>query len=1309
MMINEKERHLDQLALIAAKNVKETEYWTNRLSGNWVKSSFPFDHDPPGPGEETVEFTFSPELVALAVQISKGADVRLNIILATAMTALLSRYTGAGDIVFGMPIYKQETRRDFVNTLLVLRNQWDDPITFKALILQVRQSILDAVAHQNYPMEVLAHRLNLEEPANRSPFCDVLVLLENIHDRDYLESLRPPVTFRFSRTGESISGVIVYDTALYNDSSVRRIANHFMSILESALNALDSDINQIDIISDDERRQILEEFNGAETPYPRETTVHQLFEQQAEKTPDHIACVGKVYGTWSGKKTDHYSPVTFRQLNDMAHHIALQLRQNGIGPDQIAGIMLDRSVEMIAGLLGILESGGAYMPIDPDYPQERVDFMLRDSGAKIIVTNGLMVDWLDGLKVKDPPDTNELPNQQTIKPTNLAYIIYTSGTTGVPKGVMVEHRNVVAYLHSFYREFDIKETDTMLQLASYCFDVFTEEVYPVLLRGGKIVVPDDHDVVDFPVLLRLIREYDVTIIDSTPMLLKEFNKLASVPGDSLGNLHTVISGGDVLKKEHIADLMKRVAVTNTYGPTESTVCATYHRCRDIDPPGVPIGKPIANYRVYILDVHTSGMLQPIGVAGELCVSGSGLTRGYLNRPGLTHDKFVSSQELSIINLYRTGDLARWMPDGGIEFLGRIDRQVKVRGYRIEVGEIENRLMALDEVGEAVVAVRENRDGDAYLCAYIIPGGEFEFSPSLLRETLSLSLPEFMMPNFFVLLDRVPLTPNGKVDHGALPEPEMKSQAIYVAPRDEVEHGLARIWEEIFEQESIGIEDDFFDIGGHSLTGIRIANEIHKVFQVEIQFTEIFHHRTIKELALYIGQSSHRRYVSIEAVELKEYYPVSSGQKSLFIAQQMNPGSTAYNIPQGLPITQELDPRRLEQAFLSLIRRHEALRTSFETVDGQTVQRIHDGDPIDFNIRDYPSAAEFIRPFDLSIAPLLRVGRVPGNDGNSILMQDVHHIISDEVSHAVMHQDFAALYSGEQLPPLRLHYKDFSQWRRLGSQAGEMQRQETFWLDHLGGNLTRLNLPVDYPRPEIQDFEGRLLEFSLDPEVAAGLIQLSIEEDATLFMVFLALLNILLAQWCGQQDIVIGMPAAGRNHADLDKIIGLFINTLALRNYPTGEKTFRSFLAEVRQRTLAAFENQDYPFEQLVERIEPQRPSNRGPLFDILLSYHKSGDETGDRSVSAIALGIPELEGTINTAKFDITFDVVSRGEQFYLGLRYAAKLFSPETINQVVDSFRQLAARIVAEPGVTLSNIQQASPSRTQDMMDGVFDDLEDE
>jgi amino acid adenylation domain-containing protein len=857
-------RYSDKAALAANQNVRERKYWLNRLSADLEKSQFPVDFFEDGretERTEVVEFGFSPGLSARAMKVSGGVDIKLHMLLLAGLTALVYRTTGTRDILIGSPVLKQEVEADFINTALVFRSQVQAGMNFKELLLQVRQTVVEATDNQNFPLEVL--------PDLGLPLFDIALLLESIHSRHYLQNFRYSMLFSFSRSDARLSVTIEYNGQLYERKNVERLANCFFTLLEAGLSNGEVPLDELDMLSEAEKRRVLIDFNNTGDVSMGRLNVVEMFADQAARTPGNTAVVvdsGPATGSARGQRS-----ISYEKLAEKSGQLAGRLVSMGVTVDSIAAVLVEPSIEMMVGLLGILKAGAAYLPIDTDIPPERIRYILNDSGAELLLTCGDLADGLAmscrkiDLTQADIYTTGTSGSDIAVGLENLAYVIYTSGTTGRPKGVLVSHGNLLANLTAFFQEFHIQAADTVIQLGSYAFDAFVEEVFPALLRGGKIAIPSRSDIVDMPLLTDFINRHGVTLIDCTPLLLNEFNRL-----NNLESVHTFISGGDVLKAEYVSRLKDKGNVYNTYGPTEATVCTTYYKYSGTGAvkTGIPIGKPIANYRVYILDKNFNPL--PIGAKGEIMVAGPGVTRGYLNKPELTADKFVDlaaktreetrSSKNEILTpksyiLYRTGDLARWRPDGSIEFSGRLDQQVKIRGYRIELGDIESKLLEHVDIEDAVVLEGTEENRDKYLCAYIV--GLQELTVSGLREYLLNKLPDYMIPTYFVPLPKIPLTSNGKVDRKALNayDVRLETGVEYVAPETETEKTVARVWQEVLKTERVGVRDNFFDIGGNSLKIITVNVRLREAYGRDIPVVAMFQYPTIESLARYLGEEA----------------------------------------------------------------------------------------------------------------------------------------------------------------------------------------------------------------------------------------------------------------------------------------------------------------------------------------------------------------------------------------------------------------------------------------------------------------------
>jgi len=1011
--------------------------------------------------------------------------------------------------------------------------------------------------------------------------------------------------------------------------------------------------------------------------------------------------------------------LTYRQLNERAHRLAEILKNKGVRPDTIVGIMVERSLDMIVGLLGILKAGGAYLPLDPEYPETRIAYMMEDCQANLLLSQGHLLDripfknneceiidlgTIDAISnLSAEPGVNK-PVQDGKEKNSLAYIIFTSGSTGKPKGVAIEHRSIVNTLVWRKNHYRFDENDIVLQLPSFSFDSSVEDIFTPLISGSQLLLVQAHQRFDMDYIRELLKTIPVTHFLNVPALYKIY--LEEIPEALAGLKHITIAGENFTEELVIRHFQRlpQVRMYNEYGPTENTVCSTAYQFGQ-DRTRISIGKPINNVRCYILD--GSGGLCPIGTTGELCLAGAGISRGYINNPELTDQRFLQASspffQMAYAPqgeiIYKTGDLVRWLADSNIEFLGRIDNQVKIRGYRVETGEIANRLLKHAAVDDAVVMVREYNGGEKYLAAYIVTVSKSSTLAAELREYLAAVLPEYMVPAHFITIDSIPLTPGGKIDTRALPDPEAGPSASYTAPSSEIERKLVEIWAEILPGSSesggriINIDDNFFQLGGHSLKATVMVSRMHKVFNVKVPMMEIFNWPTVRGLSEYIRRAVGDRFISIKPAEKKSIYVLSAAQRRLYSFQQMNRTSIAYNSPNAYVLAEKIDKEKLELAFKKLIQRHDSLRTSFhleQNYPGYTAQRIHhwvEFAPAYYEVETKESMEEilehFAQPFDLSRPPLLRIGLIKTGEGQQVLVYDMHHIITDGTSMEILIREFMTLYAGKELPALRLQYKDYAQWQSSEAWQGTIEKQEEFWLRTFAGEKSVLDLPTDYARPRVQSFEGSALSFTLDKEKMQELNKLAKENESTLFMVVLALFSLLLSRLSGQEDIVIGTGVEGRRHFDLMNIMGMFVNTLAIRTHPGKNKRFGDFLKEVKEVTWAAFENQDYPFETLVEKVQPHRDTGRNPLFDVMIQFQAAADALPPTQ----SLKVKPQPMKTGTAKFDLTLWGFETEDTLLFYFEYCTRLFKEETIKKMIDYFGCLTASILADPGKQLIKI----------------------
>ncbi|MCH6190946.1 amino acid adenylation domain-containing protein [Paenibacillus polymyxa] len=1317
---------------------REEAYWLDRYRGELPVLEMPTDY--PRPAVQSFEGQTLTSFVDEATneglkQLAAQRGTTLYMVLLAAYTVLLHKYTGQDDLIVGTSIAGR-THGDtqpligmFVNTL-ALRNYPASEKTFLSYLEEVKETTLGAYEHQNYPFEELVDKVQVSRDLSRNPLFDTMFSLQNLEDKEFgLEGLKlSPYPSEYGTAKFDLSVDVTeengglecsfeFATALYKESTIRRLSTHFGHLLAAIVSRPDAKIAKLNLLTAEEKEQILGAFNPAQPEAAPVAAFHRLFEEQAERTPEAAAVV---------YENDR---LTYAELNERANRLAATLRANGIGRETIVGILAERSVDLLVAVLAVWKAGGAYVPLDPDYPADRVRFMLEDSGAKVLLTQTALREraeaWLGEeelalaavLYLDDEASySEERANADSFheaRPEDLAYVIYTSGTTGKPKGVMIEHRSLVNTAAGYRREYRLDQFPVrLLQLASFSFDVFVGDIARTLYNGGTMVIVPKDDRIDPSRLHHWIERERVTIFESTPALIVPFLEYVHDQRLDMSWMELLITSSDSCSVADYRTLQERFGslfrIINAYGVTEAAIDSSFYDepLTKLPQTGhVPIGRAWLNAKFYIVDAHLNPV--PVGVLGELVIGGVGVARGYLNRPGLTEEKFVDSPFAAGERLYRTGDLARWMEDGNVDFIGRIDNQAKIRGYRIETGEIESQLLRVEGVREAVVLVRSDANGQKALCAYYTPDTGAELAVNDLRGALAQELPGYMIPSYFVEMERLPLTPNGKIDRKALPAPEGEagSGTEYVAPRNELETKLASIWQEVLGLvKEIGVHDNFFDIGGHSLRATTLVSKIHKELSVDLPLRDVFRHSTIESMAAAISRLDEQTFVAIPVADDREVYPQSFAQKRLFILNQLEGAELSYNMPEAMLLEGALDRARFEEAFRKLVARHETLRTGFEMVDGEASQRIYQdvNFAVEFYRVDEQEAEEmvrrFVRPFDLAKPPLLRVGLVELAPERHILMYDMHHIISDGVSMEIFVEEFVRLYGGEQLEPLRIQYKDYTVWQHSQEQKERLQRQEAYWLDMFQGELPVLEMPTDYPRPAVQSYEGQTLEFFFDASKTDGLKQLASETGTTLFMVLLAAYNVLLHKYSGQEDVIVGTPIAGRNHGDVQPLIGIFLNTLAIRSYPASEKTFLSYLNEVKETTLHAFEHQNYPFEELVDKVQVTRDLSRNPLFDTLFTMQNTENEEFELE----GLRLIPYPSAMDTAKFDISLDVGEENGGLDYSFEYATALYKRETIERLAKHYEQLLVTIVSRPDAKIAELNLLTAEEKEQIL-GAF------
>jgi len=1013
--------------------------------------------------------------------------------------------------------------------------------------------------------------------------------------------------------------------------------------------------------------------------------------------------------------------LSYGELDKRSNHTAQWIIKKGIEKETFIGVLIDDKIKLIVTMIGILKAGCVFIPLDTAFPADRLKVMIESTDTKFIITD--IVGFNDFLAGGNP-GTIEVQNQDVefcllddifagresswyidrpavqYSPEDKIYVYFTSGTTGTPKAIIGRNKGLLHFINWEIDTFAIDDTFRFSQFTNPGFDAFLRDILVPLCSGGVICIPPDRDVLlDSTGLIDWVNGTGINLIHCVPSLFRLFNSNpGSLTNHHFKNLKFILLSGEPIRPTDLVHWYEtfdeRIRLVNLWGTSETTLAKTCYFIRksDAQKERIPVGKPIRGAMVIVLNENMK-ICKPM-VVGDIYIRTPYRTHGYYNDPELNKARFIPNPFVTDPGdlLHKTGDLGRLLPDDNIEFLGRSDRQVKIRGIRIELEEIESTLLTHPSVKEAVVVKREFSNHNELLCAYINAKDQVIG----IKEYLSEKLPDYMVPAHVTKLEEIPRTPSGKVDFTHLPDP-LEKEVDYIPPGDVIEKKLQELWSEILglEKEKISVNHHFFLLGGNSLNIMSLISKIHKELDIRIPLGEIFYHPTIQTQAEIIKKSTKEKFIPINPSEEKEYYPLSSSQKRMYVAHLLETESKSYNIPSIMVIEGEMDPSILDRAFRGLIKRHDSLRTSFITVDDEPVQKIHPG--VTFNVDFYEAGHEesqkivenFIRPFDLTRAPLLRAGVIKTDENRYILMVDMYHIISDAVSYDVLVKEFKTFYNGMELPPLRLQYKDFSEWQGELAASEKMRQQEKFWLQQFEGEIPVLNLPQDYPRPDEQSFVGDKYYFELDTSLKEAINELELETGSTLNIVLLAVYIVLLSKYSEQEDIVVGFGIAGRTHADLENVVGMFVNMMAIRNRPSGNLSFTRFVEEVKENSLKTYENQDYQFEELVRKLGIKRHANRNPLFDAVFNFRDQSTTTAATTEAANPSG---LKVKNHGVKIDnIQFDLVLTGIRFNrkvgMMVEYLTALFKPSTIRQVAKNYIEILEQLAKNKNIKLKDL----------------------
>ncbi len=1322
----------------------QLDYWEQQLGGDLPVLQLPLDR--PRSAQQTFRgarqcLTLSKELTESLKALSQQEGVTLYMTLLAAFKTLLYRLSGQEDILVGS-VSAGRNRPEiegligfFVNTL-VLRTDMSGNPSFLKLLDQVREVTLGAYAHEDLPFEKLVEILQPDRSPGQNPLFQVafapqppMPSLNVDWTVSYVDiqtdTAKFDLTLEVEERPEGIIGRLEYNTDLFDASTISRMIGHFKTLLAGIVANPKARVSELPLLTEAERHQLLVEWNNTFAEYPQDKCIHQLFEAQAQQQPDAVALVFE------------NQQLTYRELNRRANKLAHYLQSLGVGSEVLVGLCVERSFEMIVGLLGILKAGGAYVPIDPAYPPERIAYILSDSRLPVLLTQQKLVASLPEHQARiayldsdweEIATKRELPPISDVTLENLAYVIYTSGSTGKPKGVLIAHRGLCNLAQAQIKLFDVQLDSRVLQLATFSFDASIWEIVMALCSGARLCLGTRESLQPGQPLLRLLQEQGITHLTLVP------SALAALPSEELPELQNIIVAGEPCPTNLVAQWSGERRFFNAYGPTESTVCATVFQCQE--GMGVPpIGRPIDNTLLYILDRYLQPV--PIGVPGELHIASVGLARGYLNRPDLTAEKFILNPFSNEPGerLYKTGDLARYLPDGNIEFLGRIDHQVKIRGFRIELGEIEAVLAQHPDVFQAVVIVREDIPDNKCLVAYVVPKLEAPSPASPptvgeLRSFLLAKLPDYMVPGAFVFLEAMPLTPNGKIDRRALPALDSSLQERednFVAPRTPTEELLAAIWAEVLGLQQVGIHDNFFELGGHSLLATQIISRIRDAFSVELPLRHLFEAPTIASLSLAIEtarqagsqeqSSSSMTFGTLPPLvpgARDTHIPLSFAQQAVWDAQQFYSDSCAYNSPIALRFNGLLSPTVLESSINEIIRRHEILRTTFTVVEGQPVQVIASSLTLPLVIVDLQhlpsaereaeaqrlSALETQHHFDLASGPLIKTTLLQLAPQEHWLLITMHHIITDGWSFGILLQELGTLYSAfslglpsskgaaalTPLPELPFQYADFTLWQRKWLNEEVLEKQLSYWLQKLADIPPVIDvLPTERPQLSTNSRRASFYSIVLPESLVASIEVLSRSQGVTIFIIILTALKILLFKLSGQTDIIVSATTANRSTPEIERMLGCFINEVFLRTQVDGSQTGFTLLEQVKQTVSEAINNQDISIQTVYEAV--QNTSGLKSINTVNVVMVPTANWSCNILECEVITDLSESEVWDEDVPLELFVhspDVSSKKIEIW-GC-YSTDFFNKETIERLFCDYQEILSKLVQSPEIQLSD-----------------------
>ena len=1259
------------------------------------------------------QFTISKDIIEKINKFCKENKVSAFNFFMGIFAVYIGRVSNLDEFAIGSPILNRKNVKEkhtsgmFINTI-PLKVNLSNNISFINLASSIGTSLFNMFKHQKYPYLSLLEDLRSKD--NTIPnLYNILISYQNT--RSSAQTSETPYCIKWDPNGHTSDDIdihiydmndtgninIAYDYKLskYTEENITDIHERILNLIDQVLTNNEILVNNLEIVTPEEKQKLIYDFNNTKVDYPKYKTISELFEEQVERTPDNIALV------FEDKK------MTYKELNEKANSLAWYLKNIGIVNNNAVGIFLDKSLESIIAMLAILKCGAVYLPIDTDYPDNRIEFMIKDSSCAIILSSLKFKDKLNkypNTLYIDLSNTNIYSDTKTFSNKNitsddLAYIMYTSGSTGNPKGVMVSNKNIVRLVKNT-NFIKFQNTERMLQTGSIVFDACTFEIWGALLNGFELYIIKKSDLLDPTLLEAYLVNNKITILWLTAPL---FNQLCENNPSMFKTIRVLLTGGDILSPKHINSVKKacpNLTIINGYGPTENT---TFSTCFTIDKfyeNSIPIGFPIANSTCFVVSPNLS--LLPVGVPGELLVGGDGVSKGYLNNNNFTLEKFITNPFGEGI-LYRTGDLVKWLPNGSIDFIGRVDNLVKIRGFRIELNEITLRVQEFANIKECITIVK-NINNEKVICSYFSSIDKIDTDN--LKNWLVSCLPHYAIPTYLIQLPSLPINVNGKVDIKNLPEPQiLNSKSKIVLPRNDIDSKLINILKDILSINEISLDDNFFELGGDSLSAINLCTQIQNEFNVLIFVKDILEKPIIMDLSDFIITKLDKDNIcKIAKAPKTTCYPLSSAQKRIYLTSTMSgKDSILYNIPGGVILDKMPDIDKLEKCLNLLIKRHESLRTYFEIVDNNIVQKIQPNiafklDTLN-NSLSYENLEQefynFVKPFDLSQAPLFRAKFLNLEDNKVALFLDMHHIISDGTSLNIFINELCKLYNNETLNELNISYKDFAVWENNKLSSGKFKEAEEFWLSQFKTDIPALNMPTNFPRSMVKSYDGNKFYFKFNEETTSKINTLCKKLEVTPYMFLLSVYYILLHKYTSQSDIIVGTPIVGRSIADLYNIIGMFVNTLPMRTTVDANTSFKSFLKDIKKICLDNYKYQDYPLDELVNKLNIKRDASRNPLFDVMFIYQNNGNTSINFDKINSEYFIPDTK----ISKFDLSLEIIPQDNELNLSFEYSVKLFNESYLENLSNHYSNILNIVLDNFDIKLSDIDMLSDNEKQKLI----------